>query len=701
MTRPFWTRIVMLAILAMPMSVGAADALTKLRSGLSSGNADQQAEAVERVRELGPSAATLTPDLIKLLATDDLALKVEVITALGEIGEDAGAAATRLLALTHDKSVLVRHAAWIALGQMAQAWTPPEWMQPGFKTPTPGALNSETELNRGMKDPEPIVRIVAAEAALKSVPHSPGLWNNAIVVLEKGLNSDSTQHCRESAQAMVAGGSLGVPRLTKAVQAANPKSLLPVLEALTMLRGDSHPALSAIIALKPGDDAAVAAAQARALGAIASDAKMVLPVLTGLAGHSSPSVRVASITALGTYPTAAEATVPLLVKALQDKEVSVRLAAIDALGAHGSAAKAAVPALDAALADPIGAVTIRAAEALAMIGGASVPVLVKRLDDPDYGELVLQTIGQMGSNGATAAPQLVERLSKPGKLSLRELCVTLAFIKADPKVAGAPLQKIASDSKNPARPAAIYALGSIGDKSALKLITNAVEDEDPVVQLGAAWALLQLDPKNADFIEIAVPRLAFGLERPDPRVRKLAAETLGQLGSAAAAAVPALAKRIGEDDDPLVRANCALALAQMGDASRTAVPALVRMLQSEPAGGRRAVLFALGNLGPVAIDALPDLRKAALEGPVFDRTLAAWAVLKVRADQQEIEQMTPVLMNRLRREQPEAAVQLIQMLGELGKDRPEIIHFLDGMKSLPDQRLREAAEAAHKKATAK
>lgn len=684
-THRVWIALITLSMLTAPWTAqAAADPLAELRKGLTATDTNQQAEAVAKAGELGPFAATLTPELIKLLSTNDLALKVEVIAALGEIGEGAAASVPQLRPLTQDKEILVRHAAWTALKRMA-----------------PASRAAAAELDRGLADPELIVRLAAAEAALKMDPGiGPQYAVKAVAVLADGLKSDSAHCCRESAQALVSAGPLGVPALVESVKAAKAAALVASLESLALLGSDAALAIPAVLALKPANDT-VAAAQARTLAAIAPDAKTVIPVLSGLAGHATPSVRAASISALGMYPAAADMTVPLLIKSLQDKEVSVRLAAVGAIAAHGPAAKAAVPALDAALADANGAVTIRAAEALAMIGSAAVPALVKRIDDPAYGELALQTLGQMGPDAASATPKLVEKLAQPGKLSVREICLALAFTKADPKVAGPALQKIAQDAKSSARAPAIFALGRIGDRTAIKLITNLVEEDDPVVRLASAWALLQFDPKDPEYIKIAVPRLQFGLERPDPRVRIMAAETLAQIGPAAAAAVPALTKRVGEDQDPLVRANCALALAQMGDASRTAVPALVQMLENEPAGGRRAIFFALGTLGPVAIDALPNLRKEALQGPLFDRTLAAWAVLKIRADQQEINQMVPLLMQRLTREEPEAAVQLIQLLGDLGHGRPEIVKFLEPLRQAPVASVREAAEAAYKKATAK
>lgn len=676
-----WIACVVLSLAAgvFPAATHAADPLAELKAGLASNDADRRMEAVAGVADLGPLAAGLVPELTRLLATDDLAMKVDVITALGEIGEGAAQAVPKLRELTRAQEILVRHAAWTALRMMA----------PASRTAAP-------DLDRGLADPELVVRIAAAQTAIAFDPGTgPQRIIVALKVLAEALKQDSAELCHEAAQSLTMAGPLGVPVLVEAVQSGSPAAQIAALDALARLGADARPAIPAVIALKPGDKGTLAAAQARAIAAIVPDAQPAIPVLTALAAHATPSVRVASLHALGSYPAAAEASVPVIVKGLKDPEVTVRLAAVESLAALGPAAKAGVPALDAALADQYGSVTIRAAEALAMIGPDALPALAKRLDDANYGLLALQTISQMGPAAKSVAPQLVAKLAKPGELPLRELCIALAFMEADVAVAGPALQKIAQDSASPARPAAIFALGKMGDKSALKLITNAVEDQDPIVRLASAWALLQLDPKNPDYIAIAVPRLAVGLERPDPRVRKLAAETLGSLGPAAASAVPALSQRVGEDDDPIVRISCALAISQMGEASRAAVPALVKLLESDLAG-RRAVLFALGNLGPVAADALPALRREALQGPLLDRTLAAWAALKIKADRQQIDQLVPVLLTRLTREQPEAVVQMIQLLGQLQHGRDEIDKFLNALKDSPDPRIRDAVQTALK-----
>lgn len=663
----------------IPMVVVAADPLADLKSGLTSSNVSQQTEAVAGVADLGPFAAPLTPELVKLLATNDLSLKLDVIHALGEIGEGAAAALPLLRQFTSAKEILVRHAAWGALTAML-----------------PASRSAAPNLDHGLADPEFVVRLAAAHFAVVVDPGTgPHRMITALKVLGDGLKQESKNLCQESARTLILAGPLAVPVLNEALQSGKVQAQLAALDALALLGADARPAIAPVVAFNPGDHPGLAAAQARALAAIVADGKQAVPVLVKLATHASPTVRVASLHALGTYPDHSATTVPVMTKALKDQELPVRLAATEALAELGPAGKGGVEALDAALADQYGSVTIRAAEALAMIGPDAVPALVKRLDDANYGLLALQTLGQMGPRAASATKTLVAKLAQPGSLPQREICLTLAFVQADPAIAGAALQQVAKQTQNPARPAAIYALGRIGDKSALKLIVNAVEDEDAIVRLASAWALLQLDRQNPDHVAIAVPRLVVGLERPDPRVRKLAAETLGSLGKAASPAVPALTKRIAEDEDPLVRISCALALGDIGEASQPAVPALVKLLETEPAG-RRAIFFALGNLGPVATEALPTLRKEALQGPLLDRTLAAWAALKIRADRQEIDQFVPVLLARLSREQPEAVVQMVQLLGQLQHGRDEIDKFLKAMKDSPDPRIREAVEAALK-----
>ena len=64
------------------------------------------------------------------------------------------------------------------------------------------------------------------------------------------------------------------------------------------------------------------------------------------------------------------------------------------------------------------------------------------------------------------------------------------------------------------------------------------------------------------------------LRDPDAKVRKRAADVLGNVGAADATVVPALAGAV-KDSDRAVREATVLALLKMGPAARDALPALV------------------------------------------------------------------------------------------------------------------------------
>jgi HEAT repeat protein len=101
-----------------------------------------------------------------------------------------------------------------------------------------------------------------------------------------------------------------------------------------------------------------------------------------------------------------------------------------------------------------------------------------------------------------------------------------------------------------------------------------------------------------------VPRLAHGkpvehwvqaLRDPDAKVRKRAADVLGNVGAADATVVPALAGAV-KDSDRAVREATVLALLKMGPAARDAMPALALASKDSDAKVRSHAARALENL---------------------------------------------------------------------------------------------------------
>jgi HEAT repeat protein len=80
---------------------------------------------------------------------------------------------------------------------------------------------------------------------------------------------------------------------------------------------------------------------------------------------------------------------------------------------------------------------------------------------------------------------------------------------------------------------------------------------------------------------MAGSRWAEALRDPDPKVRKKAAFTLGNIGPSDPAVLPALLGAM-KDSDPQVRSEVILALVKYGPQAQQAVPQLTEMRDRDP-----------------------------------------------------------------------------------------------------------------------
>jgi HEAT repeat protein len=162
----------------------------------------------------------------------------------------------------------------------------------------------------------------------------------------------------------------------------------------------------------------------------------------------------------------------------------------------------------------------------------------------------------------------------------------------------------------------------MGAKAAVPALFEALSDSREGVRWSAADALSKMDLAGLG----AVAQLATALRSPDSYVRGFAAWTLGNLGSAARDAVPALVQALGETEGaPTVEA----ALARIGPAAAEAVPALVLDLQHKDAGRRWRAARTLGRLGPAARAAVPGLVDALHDPEEMVRAHAARALGRI------------------------------------------------------------------------
>jgi HEAT repeat protein len=154
-----------------------------------------------------------------------------------------------------------------------------------------------------------------------------------------------------------------------------------------------------------------------------------------------------------------------------------------------------------------------------------------------------------------------------------------------------------------------------------------------------------------------------------PEVRRGAAFALGKCGSTSA--LPALVRALG-DADATVREAAAYAVGEVAAQSkdpglwREASGALRKMLAEEPDGrARRSVAYAVGNFGPEAAEARPDLERALDHKDPLVRQNAAWALgrLKEAAARSGVERLAQALRDEDALVRRDAAA----ALGDIGR----------------------------------
>ena len=149
-----------------------------------------------------------------------------------------------------------------------------------------------------------------------------------------------------------------------------------------------------------------------------------------------------------------------------------------------------------------------------------------------------------------------------------------------------PLTKALAGPAWIARKNAAWALGALGNRSAIPLLSRTLRDAEPAVRGRGAWALGALDSSEA------VPALVEALKDTDPGVREQVAWALGAIGDrhAVDGLIGALA-----DSAAGVRKQAAWALGALSD--KRAVTALMKCLKDPEAGVRKQAAWALGAIG--------------------------------------------------------------------------------------------------------
>ena len=268
----------------------------------------------------------------------------------------------------------------------------------------------------------------------------------------------------------------------------------------------------------------------------------------------------------------------------------------DHLRAMGPEAADAAPALADAVARGHRQLRLDAMfvlEGLGEHGRAAIPHLVEALRDDDM-DLSAQAAETLGALGYEAVPALTGALGDPDWRVRQAACQALGIIGADATEAVPTLLQIIRRDKDEVRHRAVWALGAIGDVSAL----------DPLADI---------------------------LTREGGTVGVWIAEALGSYGRRARTVAAALRDELHRDHRGLALAAAA-ALCQIEEYADAAVWTLITYLQQGEPDDRIEAAIALGEFGPTARAALPALKAAERDEDDDLRAQATIAMAKIRPE---------------------------------------------------------------------
>jgi serine/threonine protein kinase/HEAT repeat protein len=199
-----------------------------------------------------------------------------------------------------------------------------------------------------------------------------------------------------------------------------------------------------------------------------------------------------------------------------------------------------------------------------------------------------------------------------------------------------------------------------GDSRVVPLVKSLREDDDKGFAVSAKKLVALGDAAAAGLRDL--------LQDPNARTRERAATVLGDLGPAAAAAVPDLAALLGDREDR-VRASAAQALAKFGVAAKPAQPLLLQALADPDASVRQAAAAALDRLGPPAKEDVPALRKALADDKPAVRRYAMQALARIGLDAKEAIAVYGPAAQDADREVRQHALQALSRVGPDGRDQ--------------------------------
>ncbi len=375
--------------------------------------------------------------------------------------------------------------------------------------------------------------------------------------------------------------------------------------------------------------------------------------------------------ALGGWGDAGLAAIPALANALKDQDVQVRMSAVESIGRLQPDRQTGIPLLQGALTDPDARVRENALIWLVFgfrpLTKQEVLHIAECLKDPavEVRRRAVEMLGKCGEAGIAAIPALADALDDEDERVRVCVIETIGRTQPDRKLAFPVLERAVVHGEGRVRWEAIYCYSrfpQLEEPMVLRL-AEYLKDRDPMVRAAAATTIVEAGLNRT----AAIPAL-IELVELDEEPSSYAALVLGRMGTEAKEAVKALHGALKSPNKRL-RVSAAEALGCMGAAAKDTVPDLIATLEIEEDFNHR-LLFALGDLGEFAGEAVPKLRAALNNDDPKVVAAACYALFRIEGDAQPL---IPLLLEGLGANDPGKRRRPAYVLGVMGpKAKPAL-----------------------------
>ena len=401
------------------------------------------------------------------------------------------------------------------------------------------------------------------------------------------------------------------------------------------------------------------------LGRLSSNANFIIDdLIFSLRKDESHKVRMEIIRALERIGGQANKTVPALIEALGDQNWEIRWAAAGALTSFGKKSAMAVPELVGLLRDSEDYVRNAALSTLGKMGPISVAAMMDEVEKPlDYSEdqlfmriICIRSLGALGAKAMVSVPLLIKN-SKHEDINVRLEAVIA-------------LRKIGGDDSMP---------GEIG------WLAEPDEMIWPKVGPKMEGNFLMFAEAKQMVIYAIVDTLLQSIDDPDQRVSYAAIKGVANFGKKALPVKDKLVDYMNRGS-PVIRRVAIDTLANMGEEADDVIPDLVTALSDFDVNVQWAAIQALRVKGNKAVPELIYMLE-------YDDDLLTPNILKTFAEiGNEAKDAVNNLLVMLEHDNPQYRALAAEALGEIGEPSKQIISSLESLRSDEDRNVIKTVE---------